>query len=120
MKREQRLPTNADFQRVRHQSGRAWTNPLVALYAVPNELNRVRVGITVGGRVGKAVVRNRVRRRIREAVRLRYGELSSGWDLVLIARPAAANASWPDLCAAIENVLMRAHLWKPTPAGAPA
>jgi len=48
-----------------------------------------RLGLTVSRRVGGAVVRNRVKRRIREWFRSRCELLSSGLDLVVIARPSA-------------------------------
>ena len=116
MKREQRLRSNADFQRVREQALRAWPHQLVVLYATPNGLEHSRLGITAGRRVGKAVVRNRVRRRIREAVRLRYSDLRPGFDLVLIARAPSAAATWPDLRRAVEGTIGRAGLWVDSPA----
>jgi ribonuclease P protein component len=80
------------------------------LHAAPNELGRTRVGIAVGRRVGKAVVRNRVKRRIREAVRERLRELAPGYDLVVVARPPAAEAPWPALRSAVEELLRRARI----------
>jgi ribonuclease P protein component len=110
VKREQRLRTAADFQRVRERAPRAWPHPLLMLYAAPNDLDCTRVGITVSGRVGKAVVRNRVRRRVREAMRQRLRDrVPAGLDLLFIARPASATASWSDLCQAIDQLLWRAQ-----------
>jgi ribonuclease P protein component len=108
VKREQRLRSAADFSRVRERAPRAWTHPLLVLYAAPNDLSHARVGITVSRRVGKAVVRNRVRRRIREAARMRLPELATGFDLVFVARPASARAEWPALKMAVEQTLGRA------------
>jgi ribonuclease P protein component len=48
-------------------------------------------------RVGGAVVRNLVRRRLREIVRRHQHELRSGIWVVVIARPAAAQASYSTL-----------------------
>ena len=79
------------------------------MYVAPNELGRTRVGITVSGRVGKAVVRNRVRRRLREALNQRFSRLPAGSDIVIAARPPSANASWPELQAALDSVLNRAE-----------
>ena len=106
MKREQRLRSAADFQRAREAAPRAWAHPLLVLHAAPNDLDHSRVGVTVSGRVGKAVVRNRVRRRVREAVRQRFlQQLPAGVDVLFIARPASATASWSDLCEAIDQLL---------------
>ncbi len=109
MKRADRLPRNADFQRVR-AAKRSWAHPLLVLFAAPSELPATRLGVSVGKRVGNAVVRNRVRRRLREAVRLRRPDLRPGHDLVFIARPASAEADWPALRAAAEQLLRRARI----------
>jgi ribonuclease P protein component len=107
VKRNQRLRSSADFVRTRERAARAWSHPLVVLYVADNELGRTRVGITVSGRVGNAVVRNRVRRRLREAVRARFERLRPGCDVLLVARPASAHATWAELSAALDSVLDR-------------
>jgi ribonuclease P protein component len=114
VKREQRLRSAADFQRVRDQSPRVWPHRLLVLHLAPNELGYARVGITVSGRVGKAVVRNRVRRRLREALRARFGALTPGFDVLVVARPPSAQASWLELNAALDTVLQRAGATLPT------
>ena len=110
MKREQRLRRAADFARVRDLAGRGWPHPLLVLYVAPNDLGRPRVGITVSGRVGKAVTRNRVRRRLRHALQARLPRLPGGHDLLVVARPPTARASWPELNAALDRLLARAGL----------
>jgi len=108
VKREQRLRAAADFQRVRDQSPRVWPHRLLVLHVAPNDLDHARVGITVSGRVGAAVVRNRIRRRLREALRTRFDSLAAGYDVLVVARPPSAQASWLELDAALETVLQRA------------
>lgn len=117
MRRAYRLRNNADFQRVR-AAKRSWTHPLLVLYAAPNDGPATRLGISVGKRVGGAVVRNLVRRRVREAVRLRHPSLRPGHDLVFIARPPSAEADWPMLRSAAEDLLRRARILPPS--GQPA
>ena len=111
MKRDQRLRTSADFLHVREQASRGWPHPLLVLYVAPNERDQTRVGITVSSRVGNAVVRNRVRRRVREALHARLADLAGTNDLLVIARPASATASWAELNDALETVLERAGVW---------
>lgn len=77
------------------------------------------MGIVVSGKVGNAVVRNRVRRRLREALR---GLLSGGLrpeasfrgvasvDMVVIARPSAAEAGYAELRSALARAMDRAGL----------
>ena len=82
----------------------------------------MRVGIVVSGKVGKAVVRNRVRRRIREGLRALLRErpvlaadaMAGGrpsCDLLVIARPEAAEADYHALKHALERALRKASLW---------
>jgi ribonuclease P protein component len=79
--------------------------------------------VVVSRKVGKAVVRNRVRRRLREAMlallRTRLGLVAEGaaarrpswpasFDIVVIARPSAAEASYAELATALATAVDRA------------
>lgn len=114
MRREWRLRSPADFGRVRRQ-GRSRALPSLVIVAAraSDPSATTRIGITVGKRVGGAVVRNRVKRRIREALRLRYAQIEPGWDLVFIARPYAAGASYEVLAEAVADLLRRSGLERP-------
>jgi len=57
-----------------------------------------------------AVTRNLVRRRLREIVRPHLLSISTGHDLVLVARTAAATASFAQLQNAVAELLALAHL----------
>ncbi|HET6316374.1 MAG TPA: ribonuclease P protein component [Chloroflexota bacterium] len=106
MKRLHRLRTAADFAAVREQAERAWPHGLLVLYVAPNDLGYPRVGITVSGRVGKAVVRNKVRRRLRELLQARLPQIKPR-DVLVIARPSSAEASWHDLGETLDQLLER-------------
>lgn len=119
MRRAHRLRRPADFQRVRAVR-RSWGHPLLVLYVAPNDGEATRLGISVGKRVGKAVVRNLVKRRVREAVRHRLADVLPGHDLVFIARAPAADATWPALRDATDELLRRARVlprMAPPPSG---
>lgn len=79
---------------------------------LPNPDGVVRVGVVVSKKVGKAVTRNRIRRRLREALRevLRAQPPRRGFDLVVIARPVAAEASYGELKRGLEQALKKAGL----------
>ncbi|MDZ7637484.1 MAG: ribonuclease P protein component [Bryobacterales bacterium] len=66
-----------------------------------------RVGFTTPRGLGKAVLRNRVRRRIREAIRVNLWRLPNGWSLVFNPRRVAAERSFPEIVAEVEQVLAR-------------
>ena len=63
------------------------------MHAFPNELGTPRLGLSVSRRVGNAVTRNTVRRRLREVFHAALPEIPSDLDLVVSARPAAAEAT---------------------------
>lgn len=102
-----RLTGKKDFAAV-YTEGRSWSNNLVALRALPNDLGQNRYGFAVGKRLGGAVDRNRVRRRLREAVR--HTPVKQGWDIVVIARQNAAMSDYDALRKATEELLSRAQL----------
>lgn len=67
-----------------------------------------RVAFVTSRKVGGATVRNRVRRRLREACRRLPVPLRRPVDMVVIAHPAAADASFHELYAALCEALGRA------------
>lgn len=109
MQRQFRLTRSEDFKRVR-RSGKSYSHPLVVLVADPNADARVRVGMAAGRTVGSAVKRNRAKRLMRAALRPFLPSIASGWDLILIARPALASASLAETRQALRTVLCRAEL----------
>ncbi|MGZ5001926.1 MAG: ribonuclease P protein component [Chthoniobacterales bacterium] len=101
--RERRLTSSAEFARVREE-GRTERGALLMLGALDlADASPFRTGLVTSKRLGGAVVRNRVRRRLREIVRRHQHEMRRGIWFVIIARPAAARASY----AALEDEYLR-------------
>lgn len=90
--------------------GRSAATPTLVLYARKNGLAGNRLGLTVGTKVGKANVRNRVRRRVKESYRLREETVKGGYDLVIVARAAAAQARFRELDRHLASLLKRLEL----------
>jgi ribonuclease P protein component len=91
-----RLTDSPDFERV-YRQGTAYRGKLFSVHAFPNELGTPRLGLSVSRRVGNAVTRNAVRRRLREVFHSARPELPGDLDLVVSARPAAAEATVREL-----------------------
>lgn len=106
--REHRLRSNQEFQRV-YRVGRSWAHPLAALHVAAAPGNQ-RFGISVSKKVGNAVRRNRVRRRLREIVRAALPDLRVGFDAVVVARAAAADAEFAALSEALSELFRRSRL----------
>jgi ribonuclease P protein component len=91
-----RLTDSPEFERV-YRQGAAYRGNLFSVHAFPNESGTPRLGLSVSRKVGNAVTRNAVRRRLREVFYSTLAEVPGSWDLVVSARPAAAEASLQDL-----------------------
>lgn len=87
-----RLRKRREFLRVQSDGSRQHTEHFVVLKAAARR-SRSRIGITVSTRVGNAVVRNRVKRLVREVVRKVWRELDPPIDVVVIAKPGAAQTT---------------------------
>ena len=103
------LRRKADFEALA-RGGTSRSTPLIVLRCLRTDGATTRIGFSTPKSLGGAVQRNRVRRRLRELVREHYGEFRTGWDLLVIARPPAAQASFADLREALTNVLRRAEI----------
>jgi ribonuclease P protein component len=105
-----RLTRSEDFKRVR-RIGKSYAHPLVVLVVQASEISTdVHVGIVAGKTVGNAVHRNRAKRLLREALRPYLTSFSSGWDLILIARPPLVTATLEDIRAALNQLFQRAQI----------
>lgn len=82
--KDRRLRNSAEFGRVYRRRVSRNVGPL-RIYAVPNQLNGHRLGLSVSRRVGSAAVRNRIKRLLREAFRLDQHTLVGSYDLVVVA-----------------------------------
>ena len=103
------LRRRADFEAIGRQ-GSARSTPTLVLRSMRTDRAETRVGLSTPRTLGGAVQRNRVRRRLRSLLRERLGRIGPGWDLLLIARPAAGDASQAELGEAIDALLARSNI----------
>ena len=77
---------------------------------LPNELEALRIGVVAGKTVGNAVERNRAKRLIRHALQPYLPMIPAGWDILIIARKALAEASFGEIQATLKALLRRSLL----------
>ena len=87
------LRKNWEFQAV-YRNGKSKANRCFVMIIKKNDTSSTRVGISVSKKVGNSIVRHRVTRVIREVMRLHWGEIKSGYDIVIVARPSAKDSDF--------------------------
>ena len=90
--RAARLTRPVEYRRVFANAERSHSRSLTVL-ASPNGLGHGRLGLAISRKVSaRAVTRNRIKRIVRESFRQNQAQLT-GWDIVILARTAAASNS---------------------------
>ncbi|MCX7925117.1 MAG: ribonuclease P protein component [Fimbriimonadales bacterium] len=87
-----RLRKKREFEQVYQQGRRVSMESFTMYVHARGDDAPTRMGFVVGRRFGTHVQRNRVKRRLRAAARSLWEQLPAGYDVVCVARPAAATA----------------------------
>lgn len=94
--KKHRLTKKKDFGRVFKQ-GKHYQQDFISLKINKNNLEFSRFGFIVGLKISKkAVVRNKIRRRLSEIIRLKFKQISSGFDIVILTQPEIIGKSYQE------------------------
>ncbi len=104
--KSERLLKKNEFQKV-FDEDRTFRNNELLVYALPNGMDKSRIGLVVGKKVGNAVRRNRIKRILREAFRLNKGLLRISVDMVLIPRPGLTSPTLSAIEDGFKRLLLR-------------
>ena len=111
MQRHLRLRRQDDFAHIRHV-GQRYQHSLLTLSVAANDLSHNRYGFITSKRLGNAVVRNRMRRILRAVMHSFDSLIQPGYDLVIVARPAAVGQPFRTIHRIIEELLVRSGLMR--------
>ncbi|SFI79935.1 ribonuclease P protein component [Planctomicrobium piriforme] len=102
-----RIRSSLDFERIYAQKAR-FSDPVMLIFAAPNDLPHPRIGLSVSRRHGNSVKRHRLRRLLREAFRLEQHHLPVGIDFILIPGRETATATQADYRRSLVKLAQRA------------
>jgi ribonuclease P protein component len=78
----------------------------------PAEPPPSRFGISISQKVSKrAVCRNRIKRQIRGVLRELLPQISPGWDIAIVVKPAAVGCNYAEFLQELEQLLAQAEVF---------
>jgi ribonuclease P protein component len=107
---KRKLSKTNEFKKV-FSEGRRIEGKNLIIFISKNDYNFNRFGIIVKKETGKAVVRNKIKRWLREAFRLINKKLSSGYDIIVLAKNNIRKSDYFEICHDLENLFYKGKLF---------
>lgn len=112
MKKTFRVKDNKEFQMI-FKKGKSFANRQLVIYYLNKQgQSHFRVGLSVGKKIGNAVIRNRIKRYLRQAFQNLEGQLSTEYDIIIIARQPTKNMTFKEIESSLLHLLSKEHLLK--------
>lgn len=96
MKNFNSIKKNSEFQKV-YKNRKSYANKNLVMYAMKNDLNNSRIGISVSKKVGNSVVRHRMTRLVRECFRLNEHKFKENTDIIVVVRNNAKDFGYEEM-----------------------
>ncbi|WP_440897374.1 ribonuclease P protein component [Amphibacillus sp. Q70] len=111
MRKQHRLKSNNDFQKV-FKHGQSFANRQLVLYYLPkHDQSYFKVGLSVSKKIGNAVVRNQVKRYLRQAFHELEADIKQSYDFVIIARKPTKDMNFYQIKKSLTHVLSKSKLF---------
>lgn len=105
MKKINRLLKNQDFKKVLDNK-KSVANKQFVIYKIKNNLDHLRIGISVSSKLGNSVVRHKIKRQINEMLK-ELINLNEKNDIVIIARNNYLENKFLDNKQSLNNLLSK-------------
>ena len=103
MKKEFRIKKNEDFS-LAVKKGKRISNNDYTIYIIDNNLNHLRVGVSVSKKIGNAVIRSTTRRKMRVIVDTTLDFSKYSKDIVVVAKKPLLDKSFKDILESFNNL----------------
>ena len=104
MNKESVVKNNRDFSNI-IKNGKYVKNEYLVIYALPNNIDRYRFGISVGKKIGNAVVRNKIKRQLRNIVYKYKKSYLNCNDYIIIVRNSYTSLNFSEIDDCFKNLI---------------
>lgn len=104
------LRRNKDFSTI-YKKGKSSASKYIVIFYKKNNLGYNRTAFLASKKVGKSVIRNKARRRMKELHLIYKNKLSTGYDLIFIARKGINDANFSELIKTTEFLIRKIKLF---------